>query len=1014
MKKIRFYILLILIFSFKLSNAQYSINVDSLIRDLLIPLTPPSPQSPFLFEMSAHSIDDNYFSHTNNIDTFNSNIWYSIYSEMRNAAYDTSILQNSWGLRYKAMNHKKNNVIPVGLIYANYHKLIDSVFTDSLKGVYFDWDDDDLWDVSSRTSSPYLNKTLFVASILENHTHFKTVKFVIDSTFIFYSNTLLNPSNSINPNLRLAIDFGDGLGYKLFRLDTITNYTVSYPDSGEYIIKFALATPNNEGSYTGLTYLSKSYLYVASPETPQVFEHEIIIPGLTVTYMLGCDNVDIRKPLIYLEGIDYFEDRHADKIYSNSIRNPRVVELLNYGYDLIIVDWKNSKADLRSNAMRVVHLIDELKCHIEAPDESNELFVLMGESMGGLIGRMALAYMESDDYQSTTPNGLPYHLSTGEDPPAPGECSNSTLDLKARKHNTRLFVSIDAPHQGAISPIGIQLMYKYFSFENAFVQELQNYTSSMHEVYFNAKFHLDNVTSSYAAKQMLIQELSTGISSKEYTSNPLRDEFLETLYSLPNESVAEVKKGYPQECKLVAISNGLLTQQNQQKVGNLPANDGDEILHIFLDIRSTVLGFIKAKRHQYDMHIYTVSNSNSPVFTSDKLESKFKFRGCLRGFFKRTGSCYKIEVTKSEVFETKDVPPLEVNSGGNVYIMPPKNKIDKITPKMDYFIFGYGLNVDYANGNVNLEAKYLLDIITMKNVTFNFQTDACFINHIPLHSALDFDKKRTLGWDYQLFIDHSDPGYSSYINNNFDLTPFDVYYSGVNTDFSNPYASIDYFNASLDKNTDHVEYRIFNENSTGPRSVNLEIGDSHMYLENFKIVSNSIFWPAYEVNAGSRNPQYSYDNNPNSLHMYSRSGRLDWNNKSVILKSNVVTLNTSNIINIEDRTIIEEEGYDPCTVVYRSILSESNETEKIEELIEEFVLYPNPNNGKFHIKLSEIEKLKSIELYNSVGMKISNFDAKINDSKLDVNLSFDLEPGFYYIRINLDNNINSIPLILNR
>lgn len=1007
MKKIRLILLLLILLSFKLTQAQYSFNLDSLVRDLILPLTPPSPQSPFLYELSSHFLDEKYFSHTNNLDTFNSKIWYSIISEMKNAAYDTSKLPNSIDLRYKALNHKKNNIIPIGLIYADYHKFIDSVFSDSLKGVYFDWDDDNLWDVSNRISSPYQNKTLFVGSALESHSYFRTVKFIIDTSFIFYRNSLLNQSNSINFNQKLAIDFGDGLGYKLFRLDTITNYDVTFPDSGEYIINFALATPNNEGGYTNLTYISKSYFYVSTQKSPEQFNTSINVPGLKVSYILGCENSVIKKPLIYLEGFDYFEDRHSDKIYQNCLQSPRVVELLNYGYDLILVDWENSKADLRSNAMRVVHLIDNLKCKINASDESNELFVLMGESMGGLIGRMALAYMESDDYQQSTPIGLPYYLYNGELPPAPGECQNSN-NYKNRKHNTRLFVSIDAPHQGAISPIGIQLMYKYFSFENSFTQELNNYSSFVHELYFNARYHLDNVAASFASKQMLIQEMSTGITNNEYTSNSLRNEFLETLYSLPNQNTPELKKGYPQECKLVAISNGLLTQQNQHKIGKIPANNGDELLHIFLDVKSTIFGFIKANRHQYDLHIYSVSNSNNPVFTSDKLQSKFMLRGCLRGLFKKNISCYKMVITKSESYETNNVYPHELSSGGNVFLMPSKRDLDDIKPKMDYFIFGYGLSVDYNTGNISLESKYLIDIITMKNVNLSFQTNACYINNIPVHSALDFDRKKIFDWDYPLFVDHADPNYNFFINKNFELTPFDVYCGGVNTDYSNPYTNINYEVQSLDKNTEHVYYGIFNDLINNNRAVNLEIGDSHMYLENFKIVANSLFWPSNEVKAGTRNPNYSYSNNPNSMYMYSRSSPLDWNNKDIFLKSNIATINSLNIINMEDRTLIDESGFEPCKVVYKTN-NLSNNVISTNNLI----LYPNPNNGKFYIESIDFKNLINIELYNSIGSKLQNISFNINNENLYFDMYTLIDPGFYYIRLTFKNETQTIQFVKN-
>ena len=1010
MRKIALIMILILIFNIKETKAQFSSNVDSLVRDLFFPLTPPSPQSPFLFDMSAHFIDDKYFSNTNSVDTFNSKVWFSVYNEMRKAAYDTSIMPNGWSLRYKVQNYTKDNIVPVGLFYADYHKIIDSAFTDSLKGTYFEWDDDSLWDVSLRPTSPYLNKTLFVGSALKDFNYFKDVKFVIDSSLLFYNDLFKNSSSGVDTSLRLAIDFSDGLGYKLFRLDTITYYNVSYPDSGSYLIKFALASPNTEGGYSSIEYLSKSYFYVATNETPIVLNNDIIIEGLNVSYVLGCDNLTLRKPIIYLEGFDYFEDRHTDKIYSDCIKSPRVVELLNYGYDLVMVDWKNSKSDLRSNAMRIVYLIDYLKCLISAEDENNEAFVVIGESMGGVIGRLALAYMESDDYASSTPAGIPYYLYAGEDEPEQGECINTLIDLKARKHNTRLFISIDSPHQGANSPIAIQLLYKSFVEDNIFAKELNTYTS-LQDVFFNAKYHMDNVVSSYAIKQLLIYELSTGISTKNYTSNALRDEFLETLYSYPNREVPDLKAGYPQECKLMAISNGLLTQQNQQKIEYVPASNGDELAHLFLDVRSALFGFIKTKRRQYDMHLYTVPDPNGVIFTNDKIETKFKLKGCLRSFFKKSGSCWKFEKTSSESFECDNVEPIDVNSGGNAYVMPAKSLLVGVPTEMDYFIFGYGFNVDYSNGNVNIEAKYLVDVFVCRNVTINFSTNACFYNHIPVHSALDFDKGKKLGsWDYPIYFDYTDPGYSSYISNIFDNTPFDVYYGGVNLDYTNPYSGANYDEQSLDKNMEHVYYHVFNMVPSNPRFVNLEIGDSHMYLENYKAVANFLYWPSQYVGVGKRNPYYSYFDNFYSLHMYSRANPFDWNSKSLIIKTNTIETNSGNVINVGDRYEYEEEGYDPCTVEYRPIIK----NEIVENNNLSVSTYPNPTNGDLFIQFDSDSKVSNFKIFNVIGKEINDFELISESNLIKIHLGIGLTAGFYYIRFDYDDKQQKVPIILNR
>ncbi len=244
------------------------------------------------------------------------------------------------------------------------------------------------------------------------------------------------------------------------------------------------------------------------------------------------------------------------------------------------------------------------------------------------------------------------------------------------------------------------------------------------------------------------------------------------------------------------------------------------------------------------------------------------------------------------------------------------------------------------------------------------------------------------------------------------ITPFDVYYAGVNTDYTNPYAGIDYHNSSLNKNMSHVNYFLHNDNTSTPRYVNLEVGDSHMYLENFSIVANSLFWPSSHIGAGERNQYYSHANSPLSLYMYSRSNPLNWNYKNVTLKSNTVDLLTTYIINIEDRTIIEEEGYEPCSVVYRPIVI-SNNADLIENINnDKFILFPNPSNGTFVIEGPTGVNISEISFYNSVGQEINSFKTSINQNNIFVGADVALNPGFYYIRINYENKSKNIPIII--
>ena len=80
---------------------------------------------------------------------------------------------------------------------------------------------------------------------------------------------------------------------------------------------------------------------------------------------------------------------------------------------------------LRENAMLLVELI-KLINNSKVGDEN----IVIGPSMGGLISRYALNYMESQNID----------------------------------HDTRLYISFDTPHAGANVPIGFQHMFNFLAY----------------------------------------------------------------------------------------------------------------------------------------------------------------------------------------------------------------------------------------------------------------------------------------------------------------------------------------------------------------------------------------------------------------------------------------------------------------------------------------------------------------------------------------------------------------------
>jgi pimeloyl-ACP methyl ester carboxylesterase len=102
-------------------------------------------------------------------------------------------------------------------------------------------------------------------------------------------------------------------------------------------------------------------------------------------------------------------------------------------------------------------------------------------------------------------------------------------------------------------------------------------------------------------------------------------------------------------------------------------------------------------------------------------------------------------------------------------------------------------------------------------------------------------------------------------------------------------------------------------------------------------------------------------------------------------------------------------GYSISTpvVVYESnvempdLSTLTNTDFEIPILYEDFLIYPNPNNGQFAIKLNSHpnEKIKII-VYNSIGQKISTFEDERTDENSTKSISLKgLNSGIYYVKV---------------
>ena len=356
-----------------------------------------------------------------------------------------------------------------------------------------------------------------------------TVK--IPST-IFYSNY-----QSLVQSIQ--IDFGNGAGYITVPFNQ--NVTVNYSTEGVKTWKYKLNLTNGTSLLSqskidvsqgvtsipwGTSTVSTSAMAATSVASSTIYSHNITATknynGAFGTVKLTIDDTNndgIRKPLIVAEGFDAgiilapemangmnTYSQFKNSTYDGGFELRNLIYNSNKQYDIIYVDWNNGVDFLQKNAFALEAVI----AWVNSVKIGTEKNVVLGQSMGGVIARYALADMEQ-----------------------------SSLD-----HKTRLFVSHDAPQQGANIPVSVQYMFRHVT--NLFNRYSAPYGTQVIDVPFLENSILDQP----ATKQMLMNwvngfsNIDNTISSGFYTE-------------LKGKGInPTVNFGYPINCRNIALSNG--------------------------------------------------------------------------------------------------------------------------------------------------------------------------------------------------------------------------------------------------------------------------------------------------------------------------------------------------------------------------------------------------------------------------------------------------------------------------
>lgn len=401
-----------------------------------------------------------------------------------------SLVSRDWptptDLRRAARLGRQTNEVPLALLNLAYHRLRDDAVAPGR--LQLDGNRLVLAPGTSADTVSRAGRLVAAAPLLERILGGRVVRYRMAADLVVTDTPLRN----------LSIDLDDGGGARpLVPDETIVAH---YRTTGVKTLTVR-ATLADGSSVT-----SRSTLRVDTLDAPPYTEAWPITASIshdgeagtgTAYVYLADGHTQLTDPVVIVEGFDL----------DNSLGWPELYELLNQenlledlranGRDAVVLDFTESTDPIQRNAF----VLTELLGTIDAVLPTGRAYPLVGASMGGLVGRYALCYLEA--------NGI--------------------------AHRVHTFLSFDGAQHGANIPLGLQYWLSFFQGESE-----------------EAAYLLSRLDTT-AARQLLLYH-HTDPPGATGQADPLHDALTVQLAGLGD---------WPAGPRLVAVANGSGATQNQ-------------------------------------------------------------------------------------------------------------------------------------------------------------------------------------------------------------------------------------------------------------------------------------------------------------------------------------------------------------------------------------------------------------------------------------------------------------------
>lgn len=1006
-------------------------------------------------------MSDSTFYQNNSPDTNNVFVWNVLYEEMYFSAHDTTWMETVEDITNYPYQFSGDTIV-MGIMDYDFYYFLPGVLN---SGSYFTFDElgNQLFDHPNPISSPYGRSNIFAAAALKQDSYFSNPVFRIDPNMFFTDNA--NAPIYTDPQA-LRIDFGDGTGWHYFDMSQTSHYEAFYDEAGQVIIRVEVFDWLLDRAIKG----SNCEISIMQNRTMVKPDELIFIPGLNVGAYHSCEDTEDqnRKVVIYLEGFDPLDfipsqnntiEKNYDKMIAGEGQYPGdekyIGELQNFGYSFYVVDYKKSTIDLRINALHVLNLIEYLKNEYAYNEEQ---FVVIGHSMGGIIARYVLSYMESDYYASgdyspflteiDDPQTLLHLLSlfpqySFEELIHVARNGLGSLyrndELVHQMHKVRTLITLDSPHQGASIPLAYQQFYKKG------ILHLTGHPSNPLTNAFNI------LLDSKGSKQLLLNhidatpdalEVSNSGNYTEYTAHSHRLTFLADLQDLGN---------YPQYCKLVAYSSADMGGSNQVTFfdENVLRTPNDPFADFQFSLKAKIL-YIPVSLREFQFRLLSNPQGTALVYRA----SIGHYLNLPQVFI------FGININSSFLDNNEDIQyavnakPYCTSAAG--YYLPTKmnlvsgNSFSSSFNLSDISVLGINLpnlfsyTVNNSQGCFDLASHVGINGFASVNVDLSMCSNGLYFGFVSLQSALDYGNGLNLPLNHNIQAEN--------INTKLSRTPFDLiigYTDGKNHNHSREYYDPLIYNLTtqpaydcyeIELNTNNPEiaknysYAYYDANLQSKCEVKrsllcLEIGDEEMYLENWTLNRPARFSAQYDMYVNERNPYYEYTtqdiDDPKYFGIYSKQAPflINTNGYAYFVHNQSNSPNAAagygfiyeNDVAPTEFWYAQDDEMVICVNDYAKGKSAiAVEEQSLKPLTNYLHLYPNPNNGEVMMLEYDFqdENPVHLEIYDLSGKRVYGLqNLAEGENKIRLHLG-GLDSGLYLVRLHNATHSQTTRLII--